>query len=366
MPKRDKKSKKKHKSEKDEYEDKFKKEQREHKKEERRKLEESLINSLKLDFQTQNIDARLALAKERQNNKKLSKDLETHEEKQARRMAKRTAKRERELAANTGMNVVKKSFILYEEGDNPFNDERLKETFLWKKKFEAEGLDHLSKSESKLVVEERQKKLQEEVYNARVARHHRELERALHEQEIEELQREREAMHYNEWIKKEDQFQLKQIRTRSKLRIENNRGQPIDFLSRYIYATERIVKMHKDAIASDDEEEDGNSQDDDLAGYDGPLTIIRTTVKSVQDLEDILDDVIVYKKLVKKQKSKIVEDLKILRRKLEQGSNGVWPDLSDHVDAETIKAHETKLKDKVEHYGFWGSKIRLENGLKTV
>merc|ERR1711981_92493 len=85
-------------------------------------------------MKTQSVDERLEKAVHRHTTKTLGKSLETHEERQARRMAKKTAKRERELAAKTGMNVVKKSFILYDESDNPFNDERLKETFLWKKK----------------------------------------------------------------------------------------------------------------------------------------------------------------------------------------------------------------------------------------
>ena len=326
MPKRDKKHKK-HKKEKKEFSEQtqIKKEaDKKARKEAKEQEKKDLIASLRNEFQTQNVEARLDMAVERHTNKKLEKDIETHEEKQARRMAKRTAKRERELAANTGMNVVKKQFILYEEGDNPFNDERLKETFLWKRKFEAEGLEYLSKSEMKENIEARQEQLKKEVYNARLNRHERELERALHEQEIEDLQRERESMHYKEWIKKEDQFQLKQIRTRSKLRITNNRGQPIDFLSRYIYATEPLKKMteldpNTHTIASDDEEMEGEDSDV-LAGYDSPLTIVRTTVKSVQDLEDILDDVIVYKKLVKKQKSKILEDLLVTL---------VWSDLTE-------------------------------------
>ena len=44
---------------------------------------------------------------------------------------------------------------MYDEGDNPFNDERLKETFLWKKKFEKDGLEHLSKNEKREVIKGR-------------------------------------------------------------------------------------------------------------------------------------------------------------------------------------------------------------------
>merc|ERR1711981_1079535 len=150
-------------------------------------------------MKTQSVDERLEKAVHRHTTKTLAKSLESHEERQARRMSKKTTKRERELAAKTGMNVVKKSFILYDESDNPFNDERLKETFLWKKKFEAEGMRHLSKKEKREFIQKKQVKLEKEVYEARVQRHNRELERAMHEQEIEDLQREREAVHYKEY-----------------------------------------------------------------------------------------------------------------------------------------------------------------------
>ena len=208
-------------------------------------------------------------------------------------MAKRTIKRERELAAQTGMNVIAKSNIMYDEADNPFNDDRLKETFLWKKKFDKEGKSHLSKKEKKLAVEKRQEELKKEVYDARIERHHRELERALHDQEIEELQREREAVHFNEWSKKEDEFQLKQVKLRSRLRIKNNRGKPIDYLARYIYASETLPYDKDDAAISDEEDAEENKADT-LAGYDNPLIIVKTTVKSIEDLEDLMEDVIVY------------------------------------------------------------------------
>merc|ERR1711972_106109 len=133
-------------------------------------------------------------------------------------------------------------------------------------------------------------------------------ERAMHEQEIEDLQREREAVHYKEYIKKEDDFQLRQIRTRSKLRIKNNRGKPIDFLARYIYSTEPFEIDEHDLGVSDDED-----NVDELAGYDDPLTIVRTTVKTVEDLEDILDDVKVYNKLMMKQTTKTQKEIEELK-----------------------------------------------------
>lgn len=159
--------------------------------------------------------------------------------------------------------------------------------------------DICQKKEKREFIQGKQVKLEKEVYEARVQRHNRELERAMHEQEIEDLQREREAVHYKEYVKKEDDFQLRQIRTRSKLRINNNRGKPIDFLARYIYSTQPFEIDENDFGLSDDEE-----NVDELAGYDDPLTIVRTTVKTVEDLEDILDDVKVYNKLMIKQTTK--------------------------------------------------------------
>jgi len=67
----------------------------------------------------------------------------------------------------------------------------------------------------------------------------------------------------------------------------------------YIYSTQPFEIDENDFGLSDDEE-----NVDELAGYDDPLTIVRTTVKTVEDLEDILDDVKVYNKLMIKQTTK--------------------------------------------------------------
>ncbi|CAK5027434.1 unnamed protein product [Meloidogyne enterolobii] len=70
------------------------------------------------------------------------KELETPDEKRARRIAKKLQKEERRRAE------ALKAFpegISYTDLNNPFNDTSLSETFVWKKKWETEGMSSVSK-----------------------------------------------------------------------------------------------------------------------------------------------------------------------------------------------------------------------------
>lgn len=99
------------------------------------------------------------------------------------------------------------------------------------------------------------------------------MERQQREDEMCTLQRNREAIQFEEWERQEDQFHLEQARLRSHIRIEDGRAKPIDLLAKYIGAEEEVdaVEMHE------------------------PYTYLNGL--NVKDLEDLIEDIKVYKEL---------------------------------------------------------------------
>lgn len=87
------------------------------------------------------------------------------------------------------------------------------------------------------------------------------------------LQRNKEAAQFEEWERQEDQFHLEQARLRSHIRIQDGRAKPIDLLAKYISAEEEVdaVEMHE------------------------PYTYLNGL--HVKDLEDLVEDIKVYKEL---------------------------------------------------------------------
>jgi len=106
----------------------------------------------------------------------------------------------------------------YTNDDNPFGDERLVETFVWKKKMDKEGNAHLTEVEQKKLIQNRQAintKDLEKVKEARVAREHerqiREAERA-HEAAMGD--NDMDAQRFKQWTDQEEEFHLQQARLR--------------------------------------------------------------------------------------------------------------------------------------------------------
>ena len=60
-------------------------------------------------------------------------------------------------------------------------------------------------------------------------------------------QRQKETEYHQEWEKQEDSFHLRQVKLRSKIRIEEGRAKPIDLLAKYISAEEDhlAIEMHE-------------------------------------------------------------------------------------------------------------------------
>ncbi|XP_056337576.1 splicing factor Cactin isoform X2 [Danio aesculapii] len=206
---------------------------------------------------------------EKKKQRDLMKALETPEEKRARRLAKKEAK-ERKKREKMGWS---EEYMGYTNADNPFGDNNLLGTFIWQKALEKKGIGHLSeknlKDRNKHIQEENRRELQK----VKQLRLEREREKAMREQELEMLQREKEAEHFKTWAEQEDNFHLHQAKLRSKIRIRDGRAKPIDLLAKYISA-----------------------EDDDLSvEMHEPYTFLNGL--TVTDMDDLLEDIKVYMEL---------------------------------------------------------------------
>uniref|UniRef100_A0A224Y2L4 Splicing factor Cactin n=1 Tax=Rhipicephalus zambeziensis TaxID=60191 RepID=A0A224Y2L4_9ACAR len=183
-----------------------------------------LIEELEKERQRLKIEKRKA--------KEAMKATETPEQKRLRRLAKKEAK-ERKRKAEMGWD---EEYLGYTNTDNPFGDANLLKSFKWEKKYEREGLKNVSEEEierrNRLKLEENRREL-EKVKQRRLEREREQEER---EEEMTRIQRDKEAAQFQEWEKQEDNFHLQQAILRSKIRIEDGRAKPIDLLARYISA----------------------------------------------------------------------------------------------------------------------------------
>nr|XP_033194946.1 cactin [Bombus vancouverensis nearcticus] len=201
--------------------------------------------------------------------KELMKATETPEEKRLRRLKKKEAK-ERKRKERMGWD---NDYLHYTNTDNPFGDGNLLSTFVWSKKLEKEGLLGVSREELEIRNRHKQEENKRELEKVKKRRQERELERQQREEEMTMLQRGKEAAQLEQWARQEDQFHLEQARLRSRIRIQDGRAKPIDLLAKYISAEEEVdaVEMHE------------------------PYTYLRGL--HVKDLEDLIEDIKVYKEL---------------------------------------------------------------------
>ena len=197
------------------------------------------------------------------------KATETPEEKRLRRLKKKEAK-ERKRKERMGWD---NDYLHYTNTDNPFGDGNLLSTFVWSKKLEKEGLLGVSREELEVRNRHKQEENKRELEKVKKRRQERELERQQREEEMTMLQRGKEAAQLEQWARQEDQFHLEQARLRSRIRIQDGRAKPIDLLAKYISAEEEVdaVEMHE------------------------PYTYLRGL--HVKDLEDLIEDIKVYKEL---------------------------------------------------------------------
>ncbi|XP_025835190.1 cactin isoform X2 [Agrilus planipennis] len=240
---------------------------------------------------------RLKSLEERHRQKELLKLKETPEEKRIRRLLKKEAK-ERRRKERMGWD---NEYLHYTNADNPFGDANLLSTFVWSKKLSKEGLKGVSHEELEAINRQKQEENKRELEKVKKRRLERELEKQRREEEMQMLQRSKEAAQFEEWQRQEDKFHLEQARLRSHIRIQDGRAKPIDLLAKYISAEEEVdaVEMHE------------------------PYTYLNGL--QMNDLEDLIEDIKVYKEMEHEKNMDywndimvIVEDELQKLRKLEQ------------------------------------------------
>ena len=90
--------------------------------------------------------------------------------------------------------VLKK--FSYTNDDNPFGDEKLLDTFVWRKKMDKDGKSHMTETEQKRLIQSKQAEFQKDLEKVKVARVAREEERAMREREKDAEVREHDAMRF--------------------------------------------------------------------------------------------------------------------------------------------------------------------------
>ncbi|XP_068620066.1 splicing factor Cactin [Battus philenor] len=212
---------------------------------------------------------RLRLKEEKQKQKELMKANETPEEKRARRLKEKQEK-ERKRRERMGWDT---EYQCYTNQDNPFGDSALTHTFVWSKKLAKEGVKNVSRDELEALNRQKQLENKIELEKVKQRRLEREAERAAREAEAAAAARAREAAQFSSWSRHEDAFHLQQARLRSQIRIRDGRAKPIDLLAWYVSSEECVdaLEMHE------------------------PYTYLNGL--QMQDLEDLLEDIKVYKEL---------------------------------------------------------------------
>lgn len=231
-------------------------------------------------------------------------------------------------------------------------------TFVWGKKLEKEGLKNLSKKELELLNKRKKHENIEELEKLKKRRLEREAQRQEREQEMIDMQRQKEAAQFDEWQKQEETFHLEQARLRSKIRIQDGRAKPIDLLAQYINEQnleESIeMQMHEPSLY--------------IQGL------------SIDDLEDLIEDIKVYNELEKNENSDywsdimiiVDDDLKKLKKKESEDNAGRREGIHQSVSADVSKIFKgktttqlnelrTKIEDKLSSkadgvdIGYWES-----------
>ncbi|XP_049876850.1 cactin [Pectinophora gossypiella] len=212
---------------------------------------------------------RQRIKEEKKKQKELLKANETPEEKRARRLREKQEK-ERKRRERMGWD---NEYQCYTNQDNPFGDSALTNTFVWSKKLAKEGVKNVSRDELEALNRQKQLENKIELEKVKQRRLEREAERVAREAEALAAARAREAQQFSSWARQEDAFHLQQARLRSQIRIRDGRAKPIDLLAWYVSSEECVdaLEMHE------------------------PYTYLNGL--QTQDLEDLLEDIKVYKEL---------------------------------------------------------------------
>ncbi|XP_038211124.1 cactin [Zerene cesonia] len=227
---------------------------------------------------------RQRLKEEKRKQKEQLKANETPEEKRARRLREKQEK-ERKRRERMGWD---NEYQCYTNQDNPFGDSALTNTFVWSKKLAKEGVKTVSRDELEALNRQKQLENKIELEKVKQRRLEREAERAAREAEAAAAARAREAAQFHSWARQEDAFHLHQARLRSQIRIRDGRAKPIDLLAWYVSSEQCVdaLEMHE------------------------PYTYLNGL--QANDLEDLLEDIKVYKELEREEQLSYWEDVETI------------------------------------------------------
>jgi hypothetical protein len=232
----------------------------------------------------------------RKEEKELKKALETQEEKRARRLAKKESKeRKRQQLMNP---------------NNIFEDDRADEAFIWTKKYEKMGMKDLDAKEMMRDAYRIRKESEKEIEAVKLRRIQREKEMEERREEMMRIQREKEMAQFDEFGKQEDTFHLKQARLRSKIRIRDGRAKPIDHLAQYYDVFTEPVKEDDPTFIPKKDEDKQDEEEYLLSRIEIPYEILNGLRRV--DLEDLLEDINVYKELEKNRDLSFWNDMTVI------------------------------------------------------
>ena len=150
------------------------------------------------------------------------------------------ADREKRKAGKKAEKVAK--MLGYSNDINPFGDSNLLQPFVWGKKVSK---DKSEGRKEEADTEAHRLKLMNDIDKVRKRREERENELEEMERLRSEEQRLRESATYGDWQQKEEDFLLNQTRVRSKIRLTENRQQPIDSIAKNILLIESTAAMQE-------------------------------------------------------------------------------------------------------------------------
>ena len=121
----------------------------------------------------------------------------------------------------------------YSNDSNPFGDSNLNERFIWRKKIERD-FNQVGDMFSIKAEKKRHRERMAEFEKIKQTRVKRALEKTQHEEELAVLARERARVEFQDWEKKDLEFDFNQSKRRSEIRLREGRVKPIDVLCNYL------------------------------------------------------------------------------------------------------------------------------------
>ena len=124
----------------------------------------------------------------------------------------------------------------YSNDDNPFGDCNLSKPFVWKKKIEAHVRKEGSTKSLKQLEDDWPKdNIEEQINQIQRQKELKKIKDAQLEMKKELFKYDEASLQYEDWLKKEEKFELKQSELRSKLHLPNDGTKSIDVLSKNSY-----------------------------------------------------------------------------------------------------------------------------------